>query len=422
MYQTDSTTAPLEAPAPAIPFTDLRVQEKWSIMEHRMSHPLLQALRGLRTGTLRLYLPDGSEVFYLGTNAGPHASIRFHDWKAMDRMAGEGEVAWGEDFTQGLWETADLGKLMQFAAQNAGIFHAATGASPFSKLARFARRKLLPGAASRPELHPDYALTNDFYRLWLDETMTLSSAMFQDNPDTPLEEAQRAKYRRILARLDPQRGEHILDLGCGWGAFMEESARRGFQTTGASFSGSQAAFAQERLEGFGGLAEVRLHEDSRRLGGAYDYVISLGMFEHIRAERAKDYMDCIFRNLRPGGKAMIETIIIPDKPFASRDARQGFLREHMFPGSSLPSRRCLERESERAGLRVAHVLHLGKDCAATHEEWLNRFDRNADKIRSLGYCENFIRKWRFHLASTAALLGAGQLDALQMELSRPLNG
>jgi cyclopropane-fatty-acyl-phospholipid synthase len=412
-------SAPAGIAAPPIPFADTGAPEKWSAMEQRMTHPLLQSLRGVRRGTLRLYLPDGSEVFYLGADPGHHASMRFDDWKTLDRIALEGELALGEEYVAGRWTTADLRKLLRFSAQN-NVFEGGQSRAPLSRLARYARRKISSDGSSRRKLHPRYDFDNEFYRLWLDTTMSFSGALFHGDNGVPLEEAQRAKYRRILGRLDPQRGEHVLDLGCGWGGFMEEAARLGIRVTGATLSAEQAAFAQHRLAGFAQLAEVRL-EDYRRLDGKYDDIVSLGFFENIGEAHWADFMNCVFRNLKPGGRAMIQTTVIRDDLFEDYRMATDFAREHMTPGSAIPSRRRFEQAARRAGLNINDVCHFGRDQAITFDKWQERLDASMQRLHDMGYCDAFIRKWRFHLSGRAALFDARRLDVIQAELSKPRN-
>jgi cyclopropane-fatty-acyl-phospholipid synthase len=419
MQQNESAPAGFAAPNIPLPFAETGAVERWSAMEERMGHPLLQSLRGVRKGTLRIYLPDGSEVFYLGADPGYHASVRFSDWKTLDRIAADGEAALGEEYVAGNWQTADLRKLLRFAAQNGGAFDGSADKPTLSRLARLARRaRLLPQA--RRKLHPPYTLGNDFYKLWLDAGMSFSGALFHGDAGIPLEEAQRAKYRRVLGRLDPQRGEHLLDLGCGWGAFMESAARLGARATGVTFDAGQAAYAQERLAGFGDMTAIRL-DDYRRVNGTYDDIVSLDTFETIGETAWPDFMDCVFRNLKAGGRAIIQTAVVRDDLFDAYYAGTDFARECMTPGSLTPSRRKFEQAARRAGLLISDVYHFGRDQAIAFDCWLARFDAAIPKLRDMGYCDAFIRKWQFHFANRAAQFDSRRLDMIQVELSRPRN-
>ena len=403
---------------PPIPFAGTGASEKWTAMEERMGHPLLQSLRGVRKGTLRLYLPDESEVFYVGADPGPHANMRFSDWKTLDRIALEGDVALGEDYTTGHWHTTDLRKLLRFAAHNGGVFDRSAPQPPLSRLARLARETIFFRRSRRPTLHPPYNNVAEFCRHWLDATMTPSGALFHGDAGVPLEEAQRAKYRRVLGRLDPQKGEHLLDLGCSFGGFMEEAGRLGARVTGVTLDVGQAAVAQERTAGFGDLANVRL-EDYRDVSGAFDDVVSLEMFETLGEAEWPDFMECLFRNLKTGGRAIVQTAVVREELFDAYRAGADFAREHIAPDSLIPTRRLFEQAARRAGLHINDVYHFGRDQALTCDSWYERLDAAAPKLRDLGYCDAYLRKWSFHFANRAALFEARRLDMIQVELSKP---
>ena len=417
MQQHESARGRSTIPNPPISFGDTGAAEKWSAMEQHMGHPLLQSLRGIRQGTLRVYLPDGSEVFYLGANPGYHANMRFADWKTLDRIAVEGEIALGEEYAAGRWDTTDLRKLLRVVAQNGGVFDRSPATPRLSRLARFARRKIFAGGG-RKSLHPPHSLGNDFYSLWLGKTMSFSGGLFNGDAGIPLEEAQRATYRRALGRLGTQKGEHILDLGCGFGGFMDEAARLGVHATGVTLEAEQAAFAQERLAGFAGLADIKL-DDYRRVKGTFDDIVSFGTFETVGEARWPDFMECVFRNLRPGGRAVIQTTVVADDHSDAYARSVDFAREHIAPGSFVPSRRGLEQAARRAGLQINDIYHFGRDQAITFDSWFERFTAAEPKLRDLGYPEALLLKWAFHLANRAAQFETRRLDMIQVEFSRP---
>ncbi|MEZ0224912.1 MAG: class I SAM-dependent methyltransferase [Alphaproteobacteria bacterium] len=418
MQQHQNSSSPFNAPPLPLALTDTGAAEKWSAMERHMAHPLLQSLRGIKKGTLRVYLPDESEVFYLGADPGSHANIHFHDWKSLDRIVMQGEVALGEDYAAGLWHTSDLKNLMRLTHQNGNIFDVIYDPGLLSRLARLAQRKLLARPPGPPRKKNFPTLSNDFYRLWLDQTMTFSGALFLGDDSVSMEDAQCAKHRRALGRLDLQPGQHVLDIGCGWGAFMEEAARSGIRTTGVTMAAEQAAYAKERLTGFSDLTEIRL-EDYRLLTGQYDGIVSLGMFERIGEAAWQGYMNCIFRNLRPGGRALIQTAVIGDQRFEDYRTSIDFMRKHIIPGGMYASRRRLTEEAERAGLIIHDVYNFGRDQAITFDRWHDRFSDSSTALREMGYSSEFIRKWQFYLASSTAMFASECLDVLQIELLRP---
>ncbi len=346
----------------------------------------LSAMSLIRRGQLDLVLPDGQRAVYGGKEPGPSAVMHVRDWKVFKRIFSHGDIGLGEDYIRGLWDTQDLKNLMRVAVEN---------------------------------IHEHYDLGNDFYKLWLDESMTYSCALFRGDDSKSLREAQQDKYQRILGKLSPAPGETLLEIGCGWGGFMEEAARSGVPVTGVTISEEQAEFARTRLQkaGLSGLTQVRL-QDYREVPERYDHIVSIGMFEHVGEEFWAEYMDTVRKHLRPGGKAMIQTIIVREDLFKSYRKSSDFIRAHIFPGGMLPSRGRFEQEAAKAGLKIKDVFHFGQDYAITLEKWLENFDDRMEDIKALGYCDKFIRKWRFYLTSCAAMFRGGRIDVMQVEVLR----
>ena len=346
----------------------------------------LSAMSLIRRGQLDLVLPDGQRAVYGGKEPGPSAVMHVRDWKVFKRIFSHGDIGLGEDYIRGLWDTQDLKNLMRVAVEN---------------------------------IHEHYDLGNDFYKLWLDESMTYSCALFRGDDSKSFREAQQDKYQRILGKLSPAPGETLLEIGCGWGGFMEEAARSGVPVTGVTISEEQAEFARTRLQkaGLSGLTQVRL-QDYREVPERYDHIVSIGMFEHVGEEFWAEYMDTVRKHLRPGGKAMIQTIIVREDLFKSYRKSSDFIRAHIFPGGMLPSRGRFEQEAAKAGLKIKDVFHFGQDYAITLEKWLENFDDRMEDIKALGYCDKFIRKWRFYLTSCAAMFRGGRIDVMQVEVLR----
>ena len=268
-------------------------QQKNDIISPR-AHPVLHAFRSLRRGTFSVTLPGGKQIFYDGSESGIRADMRIHHWDALDYIASRGDVGLGEGYMLGLWDTANLKNMLRLLLENMEAFDKTyVDGSAFYKLFYALKNKLRlnTSAGSLKNIHAHYDLGNDFYKLWLDETMTYSGALFNGDATLSLATAQKAKYQRILDRLRPSPGEHILEIGCGWGAFMEEAAKRGCHVTGVTLSSAQAELARERLAkaGLGHLAEVRL-QDYRDVPEKFDHIVSIGMFEHVGEEFWGEYM------------------------------------------------------------------------------------------------------------------------------------
>ncbi len=381
----------------------------------------LQALKSLQFGSLSLTWPDGKTTRHEGKQDGVHAEMALLQWDVIDHLITHGDVGLGEDYMAGKWSTPDLLALMRLAAGNIVVFDRVLHTSVWLGLWHWCRHRLSSNTLkrSRKNVQEHYDLGNDFYQLWLDRSMTYSCALFDGNTSLSLYEAQKAKYERILQRLAPEPGSRILEIGCGWGGFMEIAATHGCHVTGATLSGEQADYARQRLEsaGLAENAEVRL-QDYRELSGPFDYLVSIGMFEHVGESYWPAYTRDVHDYLRPGGKAMIQTITIAEERFERYRSGNDFLREHIFPGGMLPSRKRFEAVAADSGLVVNDVFEFGQDYAITLEKWLANVDEQIPAIRALGYSEMFVRKWRFYLASCAGMFRAGGINVMQVELSR----
>lgn len=384
-------------------------------------HPLLLALHATRKGSLDVTLPDGRRISYSGTTPGTAADIQFRDWEYLSRILTRGDVGLGEGYVEGGWETRDLDALLRFAADNMDAFRILTEGNILFRLAHRVQRGLLDNSKkrSRRNVHRHYDLGNEFYSLWLDPGMTYSCALFEGDATRSLDAAQLAKYRRILTQLQPTPGSSILEFGCGWGGFLEEAAKAGHQIVGVTLSPQQAGWAENRIVRLKltNRAEVLLR-DYRDMTGLYDHVVSIGMFEHVGQEYWAEYMNNVYMRLKPGGSAMIQSIIVRDDLFESYRAGTDFLREHIFPGGMLPSRRKFVEYAQNAGLTVRDVYEFGQDYAITVSRWLERFEQNLPNIRRLGYDDAFIRKWRFYLASCIAMFRAGRVSVMQVRLEK----
>jgi cyclopropane-fatty-acyl-phospholipid synthase len=381
----------------------------------------LSAMSLIRRGQLDLVLPDGQRAVYGGKEPGPSAVMHVRDWKVFKRIFSHGDIGLGEDYIRGLWDTQDLKNLMRVAVENIHAFEDFISGNTVYRTLFALKNKFRPNTCrgSRKNIHEHYDLGNDFYKLWLDESMTYSCALFRGDDSKSLREAQQDKYQRILGKLSPAPGETLLEIGCGWGGFMEEAARSGVPVTGVTISEEQAEFARTRLQkaGLSGLTQVRL-QDYREVPERYDHIVSIGMFEHVGEEFWAEYMDTVRKHLRPGGKAMIQTIIVREDLFKSYRKSSDFIRAHIFPGGMLPSRGRFEQEAAKAGLKIKDVFHFGQDYAITLEKWLENFDDRMEDIKALGYCDKFIRKWRFYLTSCAAMFRGGRIDVMQVEVLR----
>ena len=377
-----------------------------------LSRRWLDALGRTARGSICFVAPGGEEFTFTGPDPGPSADFRIHDWDVIARVVARGDIGLGEDFIAGAWETRDLEALIRFFLLNMDELEGFAHGSPLNRLAFAAHNTLVRRnsvSGSRRNIEAHYDVGNDFYALWLDETMTYSSALFDEADSLPL--AQRRKYGRILSRLrDP---DSILEIGCGWGGFAEQASGAGHAVTGVTISPSQHAFASARLQD---KAEIRL-EDYRHLRGTFDAIVSIEMIEAVGERYWSTYFQTLARSLKQGGRAMIQSIVVGDELFAGYRTRSDFIRHYVFPGGMLPSVGRLRAEAARAGLKVVDAFGFGQDYARTIRMWSDRMAAREKQIRALGYDDRFLRNWQFYLGICAAAFAVGRTDVVQLELA-----
>ena len=383
------------------------------------ARPLLRLLERLDGGSLELSLPDGSCRIFAG--AGPrHAAMDIRDWALFDAVLARGDIGLAEAWLDGQWESPDPAALLTLLAENRDALARALYGSAWSLFGARLRHAFNANtrAGSRRNILAHYDLGNDFYRLWLDPGMSYSSALYEGDPQRPLQEAQEAKNRRILSKLQATPGQRVLEIGYGWGGFAELAARDGLAVHGITLSPSQLAYAGERMAraGLDGRARFSL-TDYRDLAGRYDHIVSVEMFEAVGERWWPAWFAAVARNLAPGGRAVAQSIVIRDDLFARYRKGTDFIQQMVFPGGMLPSISAFREQAGRAGLEVREAFAFGRDYARTLAEWAKNFEAAWPQIARLGFDERFRRLWRFYLAYCEAGFAAGSTDVVQFELA-----
>ena len=328
----------------------------------------------------------------------------------------DGDIGFAEAYMDGDCDSPDLPGLIALLAENqqalGGMVHPTSAAQPGAQSCCTAAGTIRAPDRKR-NIHAHYDLGNSFYRLWLDPTMSYSSALF-DGESKSLEAAQAAKYDRMLTQLGAKQGDTILEIGCGWGGFAEMAARRGMRVTAITISREQLEFARERLERAGLADRVELQfRDYRDIEGRYDHIVSIEMIEAVGERYWPDYFAMLKRHVAPGGSALVQAIVIADDFFEGYRSRPDFIQTYIFPGGMLLSPQRLGEQCRRAGLKIAELYSFGLDYAHTLETWLGRFDDVADQVGRLGFDERFRRMWRYYLAYCAAGFSTRRTDVLQ---------
>jgi cyclopropane-fatty-acyl-phospholipid synthase len=385
----------------------------------------LRLLERFSDGTLDLVLPDGQRARFGA--GGPSAHLRLHNWAPIQAAIRSGDIGFAESFIAGNWSSDDPVRVLRIFVRNREAAESMIYGSFLGGLAHRLKHWLHRNtkAQSRKNIHAHYDLGNAFYALWLDPTMTYSSALFatpQVDPQVAagseeLVDAQRRKYERVLAELRLAPGSRVLEIGCGWGGFAETAASAGHLVKGLTLSAAQLAYAQRRLERKDLPAELVL-QDYRDERGQYDGIASLEMFEAVGEAYWPSYFDTVARALKPGGRACIQTIEIADRLFPRYRRSSDFIQQYIFPGGMLPCPAEFRRRAEAAGLRIVDAHSFGAHYAKTLATWRARFLSQLDAVRAQGFDERFVRIWHFYLAYCEAAFVEGNTDVTQYTLEK----
>jgi cyclopropane-fatty-acyl-phospholipid synthase len=374
---------------------------------------LERALAGLEGGGLEVELPGGSVSRF---GAGAPVRLAIHDAAFFSRLATRGRLALGESYTAEEWDTDDLVGLFELLLRNA---EASAKRHPRLRRALELRPRLQRRngfARSRRNIAYHYDLGNELFALMLEETMTYSCALFE-RPGLTLAEAQTAKLERLCRLLDLGPEDHVLEIGCGWGSFARHAAEtRGCRVTGITISREQGAVARERTSG---LPVEILERDYRQVDGLYTKVVSIEMIEAIGADQFGTFFATIDRVLAPGGRAAVQSILIPEERWDRYRRTPDWIERYVFPGCLIPSLEALARAAARSSrLAIYGVEEIGEHYAETLRQWRERFHARIDDVRALGYDRRFERTWDFYLAFCEAAFRMRALRDAQLLFAR----
>jgi cyclopropane-fatty-acyl-phospholipid synthase len=372
----------------------------------------------MRIGCLTVVLPDGSREVFGDRSSTERGEIQIHDNAALVRMLVGGETGGGEAYMDGLWSSPDLASLLRVAALNREALALSEGwwRVPAQLRRTFAHRlRRNTRRRSQRNIAAHYDLGNDFYRLFLDETMTYSSAVFA-SPDQSLADAQRNKYRLIAEGAGLTRGQRVLEIGTGWGGFaLYAAGELGCRVTSITISQEQHDLARERVRAAGlqDLVDVQLR-DYREISGTYDAIVSIEMLEAVGAE----YFETFFRTcdaaLAPGGRMSLQSITFPDAAYETQRRGANWIQTYIFPGGLCPSLAVIERATRDTRLLIRGVTDIGPDYARTLRAWRTRFMDKIEIVRRLGFDDRFLRMWEYYLALSEAGFASGISQDLQI--------
>lgn len=384
-----------------------------AIRAPRLAGRLLRALVPPPTcGALKIVTPAGERIEFRGAMAGPEAVLVLKRWRAVWRLARGGEIGFAEAFIDGDWASPDLTRLLEWALRNetpATVFRGHIGARLARRLAHGLRANTRRG--SRRNIAAHYDLGNDFYKLWLDPSMSYSSAVYA-TPDETLEQAQQRKLDRIVALLDRPDDTDVLEIGFGWGGVLERliGAHR-CRMTGLTLSREQLAFSQARLDrlGLSANADLRL-QDYRDVDGRFDRVVSIEMLEAVGERYWPAYFAKLRACLKPGGTCVLQVITIDEERFAGYRANPDFIQAYVFPGGMLPTKTAVREAAMAVGFTLGAEESFGPSYGRTLREWRARFLAKARDVSALGLDDRFQRMWEYYLGYCEAGFHGGSVD------------
>jgi cyclopropane-fatty-acyl-phospholipid synthase len=378
-------------------------------------------LAGLRQGRLLLHEHGESRAF--GPGGEPEVNVTVRHPAFYPELAFGGSVGAGEAYMLGHWVADDLTALVRLLLRNREALDGIEGglarlSAPMRAMAHWLHRNTREG--SRRNISAHYDLGNEMYRLFLDETMMYSSAIFE-RPGMTLAEAQAAKLEAICRKLELGPQDHVLEIGTGWGGFALHAARQyGCRVTTTTISPNQHALATERVRAEGLQDRVTvLLRDYRDLEGRYDKLVSIEMIEAVGHQYYGEYFRRCDALLRPGGRMLLQAITIADQRYEQARREVDFIKRYIFPGCCIPSVTALANAMTAASrLRIVALEDIGPHYATTLARWRDNFLANSLRVRALGYPETFIRMWTFYLAYCEGGFAERALGDVQLVLER----
>lgn len=389
---------------------------------------VIRVLEKFRQGVLELVLPDRSVKHFGTAGTEPHIRVDILNWDFFWRLATGSDIGLGESYMAGDWECTDVSAFLQLMIRNWECIESERGGfltRTFNYIRH--RRRVNTIAGSRSNIGEHYDLSNDFFRLFLDDTMMYSCAWFKDVANAgsgngeALADAQLAKLKRIIDKAQIGPDDHVLEIGCGWGAFAIEAVRRtGCRVTGITVSREQLKLARERVTAAGLDDRISFELcDYRMVKGKFSRIISIEMLEAVGHENLGEYFATVGRLLLPGGFAVIQVITIPDGRYYWYCRTSDFIRKHIFPGGHLPCLAALHAAARSSQLEIGEVENIGTHYVPTLKIWRERLHANTDKAKALGFDEIFMRKWEFYFAYCEAGFAEHVIDDLQFVVRNP---
>lgn len=369
----------------------------------------------VHTGRFTIVTPSGLRLSHEGT-PGPEGVLVLRRWRTLRRLLFQGDIAFAEAYLDGDWESPDLPALIELAGRNMPTLSDAFDANWFQRLRNrwLHRMNSNTKSGSSRNIRHHYDLGNAFYRAWLDSGMSYSSAIFTSH-DQSLEAAQLAKQQRVIALMQTEPGQTVLEIGCGWGGLAEQLVRSaGCSVTGVTLSPAQLDYATKRL----GEADLRL-QDYRDVSGEFDRIVSVEMMEAVGESYWPIYFTTLRNRLKPGGRAVIQAITINEAQFEGYRRCTDFIQQYIFPGGMLPTITEIRRQTDRVGMKLMSTELFGASYARTLAEWRRRFHAAWPEIERMGFDARFRRMWDYYLAYCEGGFRAGTINVGLYVMEKP---
>ena len=371
-------------------------------------------------GSLQIVLPDGDSFILDGEEKGGIvAHIELKSWRTFHCLFMSGVTGLGEAYMQEFWSSEDLSSLLKFGLSNRETTRRLARGRViqriFNRLQHSLRRNSIAG--SRKNIAHHYDLGNQFYALWLDSSMTYSSALFSTQKDN-LVDAQKHKYRSLCDLINMDSSSSILEIGCGWGGFIEHvSNEHGSRIEGITISKEQFKFVKKRIENgeWSSSASVKTL-DYRLVGGRYDKIVSIEMIEAVGEMYWHKFFEKLKTLLKPHGSIGLQLITIDEAAFSLYRKYPDFIQKYIFPGGMLMTKDLLKELSVSAGLQLVEIRDFGSDYARTLRIWKERFNAVWPELEKMGFEDRFRKMWNFYLSYCEAGFDNGLIDVSQVHL------
>ena len=375
-------------------------------------------LKNIKHGHLEVIKMNGEVLKFGDPNEILKVSLEIKDESFIYNLIKSGSVGLGESYMKGFFTTNNLSDLIELTARNIDIIYKFSGILDLT-IINYIKRKFVKNTKTRSKenIARHYDLGNDFFSLWLDKSLTYSSAIFKE-PDQDLFAAQKNKYQKLIDLLQPSSGSRVLEIGCGWGGFAEYlGTNYDVKLDCITISQRQFEFAKERIHKYGLNEKVNIElKDYRDLKAKYDHIASIEMIEAVGQDYLNSYFNTIKNNLLPSGTAGIQAITIDDQLFDRYKNKEDFIQKYIFPGGFLPSKSELQNYVDKNGLKFNEYNSYANHYSETLIVWREIFNKKWDLIKKQGFDLKFKKMWEFYLSYCEAGFKSKNIDLIQFSL------